>query len=98
MDEDLDQEVDHDLDQDIYQDLSESFSIHLIQRFTLKGNDVEIEGFYVMEDGQEMSWMSHWAWNYMDGDDEDGIILSTHNDAYAGSWCDTSVNTKSVST
>ena len=33
-----------------------------------------------------MKWVSHWS--HMDGASQDGVVLSTHNDVYAGSWAD----------
>ena len=51
------------------------------------GNDVETEGYYVMEDGTEMEWMQ--SWSYPNGGaDYDGIMISTQNNEYAGDWCD----------
>ena len=31
-------------------------------------------------------------WNLMDGASQDGIVLGTHNDAYAGNWADEPVS------
>ena len=54
------------------------------------GNDVEIEGYYVFEDGTELDWKSNWT--LLRGASYDGILFGTQNSAYAGSWADEPVS------
>ena len=54
--------------------------------FLFKGNDVAIEGVYVMEDGTEMDWVSNLC--FMNGPTENALLLSTKYDASAGCWDD----------
>merc|ERR1712037_131199 len=49
-------------------------------------NDVEIEGYYVFEDGTEVDWKSNWI--EMTGAIEDGILFGTYNSLLAGAWSD----------
>merc|ERR1711935_933446 len=56
------------------------------QYWWTSGNDIRTEGLYEFEDGTEMKWVSNWA--QMDGAGQDGVVLSTHNSVYAGSWAD----------
>merc|ERR1712008_594214 len=56
------------------------------QYWWTSGNDIRTEGLYEFEDGTEMKWVSNWA--QMDGESQDGVVLSTHNSVYAGSWAD----------
>ena len=53
----------------------------------LTGNDVNTEGYFVMEDGTEMTFLSYW-WDFLRGADYDAIVLSTYNNGGAGSWVD----------
>ena len=49
-------------------------------------NDVEIEGYYVFEDGTEVDWVS--TWHDLKGVNENGILFGTQGDSRAGSWSD----------
>merc|ERR1719315_517953 len=39
------------------------------------GNDVQTEGYYVLDEGTEMQWVSNFC--YMDGANQDALMLST---------------------
>merc|ERR1712109_110452 len=52
------------------------------------GNDIETEGYYVMEDGTEMEWMQQYADNSQRGANNDAILLGTQDNENAGSWVD----------
>ena len=54
-------------------------------------NDVEIEGYYVFDDGTELDWISNLYYGYMNGASDDGIVLGTQNSYYAGSWADSGI-------
>ena len=54
--------------------------------FFILVNDVEIEGYYVFEDGTEVDWVS--TWYDLRGVNENGMLFGTQGDTRAGSWCD----------
>ena len=56
------------------------------QKKILTGNDVNTEGYFVMEDGTEMTWLSHW--HAIRGTNYDAIMINTENNFLAGSWID----------
>jgi len=59
------------------------------------GNDVDIEGYFVMEDGKEMNWISFWYWyGKPRGSSYDAIVIGTTNDEYAGIWSDQQLTDK----
>ena len=73
------------LQKDIATNINKSKSNFII------ANDVEIEGYYVFDDGTELDWISNLYYGYMNGASDDGIVLGTQNSYYAGSWADSGI-------
>ena len=59
--------------------------LRLISYFIIV-NDVDFEGYYIFDGYGQVDWVSNWI--LMDGAAQDGIVLGTQNNVYAGSWSD----------